>query len=79
MHAMLGQWAPPMERSKLCGITYAGESETTLPIFRKRLKTLVLASPIITLFLNLTLRQNPHSDGFEVALLLRPLQKMVIE
>lgn len=24
MHAMLGQWAPPMERSKLCGITYAG-------------------------------------------------------
>src|SRR6218665_3391320 len=25
MHAMLGQWAPPMERSKLCGITYAGQ------------------------------------------------------
>jgi len=24
MHAMLGQWTPPMERSKLCGITYAG-------------------------------------------------------
>lgn len=25
MHAMLGQWTPPMERSKLCGITYAGQ------------------------------------------------------
>jgi len=24
MHAMLGQWTPPMERSKLSGITYAG-------------------------------------------------------
>jgi len=25
MHAMLGQWAPPMERSLLCGLTYAGK------------------------------------------------------
>lgn len=24
MHAMLGQWAPPLERSLLCGLTYAG-------------------------------------------------------
>lgn len=24
MHAMWGQWAPPLERSTLCGITYAG-------------------------------------------------------
>jgi len=24
MHAMLGQWTPPMERSKLSGIIYAG-------------------------------------------------------
>jgi ACS family sodium-dependent inorganic phosphate cotransporter-like MFS transporter 5 len=24
MHAMLGQWAPPMERSKLCGLVMAG-------------------------------------------------------
>jgi len=26
MHAMLGQWTPPLERSKLSGITYAGIS-----------------------------------------------------
>ena len=24
MHAMLGQWIPPLERSKLCAVTYTG-------------------------------------------------------
>jgi len=26
MHAMWGKWAPPLERSKLTSITYAGEN-----------------------------------------------------
>ena len=34
MHALWGKWAPPLERSRLAGISYAGQSHHIL-IFGK--------------------------------------------
>jgi len=49
-----------------------------LPIFHKRLKNHLFRQSYLILFLNLKFCIYPHS-GFEVALLLRPLYKILID